>query len=500
MRSTTTTPQPNLTVPPGVLTSEFLTKLREGYVMNAADRVCHNAVTNNDLHAVALNREAVRQDDGHFSHRIKSKGITNQKNSGRCWMFATLNVLRPQVIRDHRMEEFEFSAAYLQFWDKLEKANIFLEALIELREVDYLDRDWELVNKFSVEDAGWWNYAARLLEKYGAVPQSVMPETHSSENTELLNEILGRQVRVWGVKMCNKHKEGGAEEEMRLIKEEALRELYRLLVLNFGVPPTEFEWRYRRAREGNGKNPDEEMSTPEQADLTPLERYTPQSFYQRYVSQPLADYVCLYHDPKHPRNRHYSIDRTQNVLGTEDMDFVNVEMSQIKEVAAASILANEPLWVAVNMEPDQSGEHGFMEHRLFDYETLFGVDLTISKADRARFYAGVSGHAMALMGVDLTDQGQPRKWLVENSWGTDQGKGKDGFFTIYDEWFDEHVYTIVAHKRHVSSDILARFEEEPARLPAWYPGLTRTDSPPNATRSSRGNLHARRQAPWPGDD
>lgn len=476
MSSTITTSPSIQATSPGVLTPEFLTKLRKGYVMNEADRACHNAVTNNGVNALTLNREVVKGDDGHFSHRVKSKGVMNQKKSGRCWMFAALNVLRPQVIRDHHMEGFEFSTAYLQFWDKLEKANVFLESVIELRDADFLDRDWEWVTTCCLEDGGWWNYAAELIGKYGVVPQSVMPETHSSENTGIFNEILGRLLQVWAVKMLDKHKEGGTEEEMRLLKEEGLKELYRLLVLNLGVPPTEFEWRYRQMRKKDGEIVDEEMLSAEEGDLTPLERYTPQSFYGQYVSQPLSEYVCLYNDPKSTLNRHYSFDRTQNVQGEADMNFVNVEMGQIKEVAVASLLANEPLWFAVNMTPDQSGEHGLMEHGLFDYETLFGTDLTVSKADRARFYAGVSGHAMALMGVDLTEQGQSRKWLVENSWGTedssgsDRGKGKDGFLTIYDAWFDEHVYTIIAHKRYVSSEILALFEETPIQLPAWYPG------------------------------
>ena len=220
------------------------------------------------------------------------------------------------------------------------------------------------------------------------------------------------------------------------------------------------------------------LDVPVEAELTPLERHTPQSFYRQYVTHRPSDYVCLYNDPKNPLNRHYSFDRTQGMVGSEDMDFVNVDMGRIKDAAVASVLANEPLWFAVNMTTDQSGEYGVMEHRLFDYEALFGVDLTVSKADRARYYAGVSEHAMVLMGVDLTDQGAPRKWLVENSWGDGDGKGKDGFWTIHDPWFDEHVYTIIVHKRHVPDEILATFRENPTRLPGWYPeaaGISRRD-------------------------
>jgi bleomycin hydrolase len=453
----------------GSLRPEFLNSLRDGYRMDLADRARHNAVANNPGKSLALNRGARPHDDGHFSHRVKSIGITNQKKSGRCWMFAGLNVLRPQVIRDHRMEGFEFSAAYIQFWDKLEKANLYLESIIELRDADYLDRDWEMVNRFAMEDGGWWNYLAGLVAKYGVVPQAVMPDSHASSNTETLNEVLGRLLRSRAVALVAKHADGADLAQLRAAKEQVLAEVYRLLVIHFGEPPVEFEWRYplRKGRE-SGDQDDREMQTPENQKLSPLERHTPATFYQKYVGRPLSDFVCLYNDPLNELDRHYVFDRARNMAGAGCMNFINIAPEVMKEVAKASILANEPLWFAVNMGFDQSTELGLMKHRLFDYETLFGVDLSISKADRTRFHAGASGHAMALMGVDLDAEGRPRKWLVENSWGDE--KGDKGCWTLYDDWFDEHVYTIIAHRSHVPADVLARFEEQATVLPAWYPG------------------------------
>ncbi|NNC90667.1 MAG: C1 family peptidase [Akkermansiaceae bacterium] len=454
----------------GSLSPELLASLRDGYVMSEADRACHNAVTNNEITALALNRSVIRGDDGHFSHRIKSKGITNQQKSGRCWMFAALNVMRPQVIRDNRMAEFEFSTAYLQFWDKLEKANMYLEAVIELRDADFLDREWETVNTTTLEDGGWWNYAVGLVEKYGVVPQSVMPETHGSSNTETLNEVLGRLLRARAVGILDQHADGVGEDGLRAMKNQALEEVYRFLVISFGEPPAEFEWRYKHTGKRDEQNPDAEMLSVEEEDLTPAERFTPQSFYQKFVGRPLSEYVCLYNDPKNELDRHYCFHRARNIVGNECMHFVNIDTAPMKEIAVASILANEPLWFAVNMHHDQSKEHGLMEHQLFDYGALFGVDLAISKADRARFHAGASNHAMTLMGVDLDREGRPRKWLVENSWGED--KGDDGKWTLHDGWFDEHVYTIIVHQSHVPAEIMEHFKQEPAELPAWYPGAS----------------------------
>jgi bleomycin hydrolase len=454
---------------PGAIDAGFLDALRAGYRMSPADLACHNALSNHSAKSLSFNRGVARGDDGHFSHRVLTKGITNQKKSGRCWMFAGLNTLRPQVIRDHAMESFEFSIVYLQFWDKLEKANVYLESIIELRDADYLDRDWEAVHRATIEDGGWWNYLVGLVEKYGVMPQSAMPETHASSDTEALNEVLGRLLRARAIRLLDRHADGASVEELRAAKNEVLAEVYRMLVLNFGEPPAEFEWRYPvKPKPAADQAPNDDMRTPENQRLSPPERHTPQSFYQKFIGRPLSEFVCLYNDPLNELERHYSFARARNIVGRECMDFVNIDTTAMKDIAKASILANEPLWFAVNMGFDQSTEHGVMKHRLYDYETLYGIDITISKANRTRLHAGASGHAMALMGVDLDAAEKPRKWLVENSWGNE--KGDKGVWTLHDDWFDEHVYTIIVHRRHVPARILKRFEEEAVVLPAWYPG------------------------------
>jgi bleomycin hydrolase len=463
----------------GELTPAQLASLRQGYRMSESDRACHHAVSNNPAKALALNRGLLRGDDGHFSHKIHSKGITNQRQSGRCWMFAGLNILRPQVIREHGMEEFEFSAAFLQFWDKLEKSNLYLESVLELRAVDFLDREWELVNKWAMEDGGWWNYLVALVEKYGVVPQAAMPETHASSNTATLNEVLGRLLRARAARLLEHHAAGAGLDELRDQKQAVLAEVYRLLVLHFGEPPAGFEWRFplrERSRRPAGEA-ERALKSPENQRLSPAEQHTPQSFFEKFVGRALAGFVCLYNDPLNEFGRRYRFDRARNIVGRECMDFVNIDSATMKKIAKASILANEPLWFAVNMGFDQSPEHGQMQHRLYDYESLFGIDLSLAKAERTRFHSGTSGHAMALMGVDLAGDGRPRKWLVENSWGDE--KGRKGWWTLGDEWFDEHVYTIIVNRRHVPKRILAAFAREARLLPAWYPGAAGIQPPPH---------------------
>ena len=457
---------------PGTLTPKFLKKLQSNYEMDDADRARFNAVSNTDINKLALNRDIVQGEDGYFSHKISSKGITNQKASGRCWMFAGFNIMRPKIIRDLAVEEFEFSTAYLQFWDKLEKSNLYLESIIELRDSDKLDREWELVNKWMVGDGGWWNYVTGLIQKYGVVPVSAMPETHSSENTRVMNVVLERILRARAIAILDEHEKGAKVTKLRKMKEAALEEVYRFLSINLGEPPTEFEWRYEAKKKdsaegGEEKKPDPDAHKVEQERLTELKTYTPQSFYKEYVGVDLSQFVCLYHDAAQDLHKHFRFDRARNMVGQEEMDFVNIPIEKMKDIAVESVKANEALWFAVNMGVDQSTQHGLMEHELFDYETLFDIEMPIAKADRTRMFAGASNHAMILRGVDIQD-GKPRKWLVENSWGKD--KGNKGTWTLYDRWFDEHVYTIIVEKKHVPEDILAVFKEEATELPAWYPG------------------------------
>ena len=455
---------------PGALTPELLANLRDGYEMDAGDRARHNAVTNAEINKLALNREIVAGEDGHFSHKIKTKGITNQKSSGRCWMFAGFNVMRPKVINELGLDGFEFSNAYLQFWDKMEKSNLYLEDIIELRDVDRLDREWLLVNEWLVGDGGWWNYVTGLISKYGAVPSSVMPETHSSENTSTMNKVLARLLHSQAAALIKAGEAGSGEEALRTMKEKSLKEIYRFLAINLGEPPTEFKWRYQ-VKSKDGK----EDETVEVADknLTSAKSYTPQSFYKEFVGVDLNEFVCLYNDPSQEMNAHYRFHRARNIAGEDDMNFVNIEISQMKEIAVKSVLANQAMWFAVNMSEDQSREHGMMEVDLYDYETLFDVKLDLSKAERSRFGAGASNHAMVLTGVDLRE-GKPTKWLVENSWGDE--KGNKGRWTLYDDWFTEHVYTIIVHRKHVPKETLAIFDQAAKVLPAWYPGAKGIDS------------------------
>jgi len=469
----------------GGLTPEFLDSLRQSY---KPDAVRFNAIAANSISDLVLNRRVVDAHNTHFTYRIKFKGVTDQHHSGRCWLFAGLNTLRPAIIAKNDLDEFEFSETYLQFWDKLEKANLYLEYMIELRNTDPLDRDWESVQKWTLDDGGWWQGVVALVGKYGVVPKEAMPATTASDNTDALNTVLARKLHVDGAKIRELARAGAEVTALRAYKQQALVEVYRILAQTLGEPPKEFTWRPKK-KDADKKEDDKkeaatvkpakkkksdasEVKTNEPAldiDLTPAKKYTPLSFYREMVGAALEDYVSLYYDPLNPLMKHYVFQRSRNLADKADVDFVNISLDAMKQIAMVSITNNEPVWFAADMGKDQSKTLGIMAANLYDYGPLFDVNLQMDRAERIRFRDGGANHAMVFMGVDVVDN-QPVKWLVENSWGTD--KGDKGTWTLYNNWFDEHVYMIIVNKRHVPADMLKVFTEPATELPPWYPGAS----------------------------
>ena len=463
----------------GGLTPEFLDSLRQSYQQND---VRFNALAANPINDLVLNRSVVDAHDTHFTYRIRFKGVTDQHQSGRCWLFAGLNTLRPAIIAKNDLDEFEFSETYLQFWDKLEKANLYLEYMIELRNADPLDREWEAVQKMTLDDGGWWQSVVALVDKYGVVPKEAMPATTASDNTDTLNTILERKLHVDGAKIRELARAGSDLKALRAYKQQALAEVYRILAETLGEPPQEFTWRPKKndddkkdaagsEQAGKKKKGDRSKAkTNEPAmdiDLTPAKKYTPLSFYHKMVGTALADYVSLYYDPLNPAMKHYAFRRSRNLADKSDVDFVNIGLEAMKQIAMESIKANEPVWFASDVGKDQNSKLGIMAANLYNYGPLFDVNLHLDRAQRILFRDGGPDHAMVFMGVDVVDK-KPVKWLVENSWGAD--KGDKGTWTLYNDWFDEHVYMVIVNKRHVPAAMLKVFAEPAKELPPWYPG------------------------------
>lgn len=435
---------------PGTLSDKDIERMQSSLKMDPQMRAMYNALTNTDISSLALNREIVRGHNELYSHKIEVKGITNQKSSGRCWLFAGLNVIRPKVIDKHKLKGFEFSQTYLAFWDKMEKANVTLELIIEMRDRDLMDREMEFVLRHPCDDGGYWESVVNLIEKYGAVPQGVMPETNSSSSTGLMNSLLSRKLRADAVKLREMHAAGEPLKKLRAAKKKMLAEVYRMLVLNLGEPPRQFEWRH--------EDPNSKPTAPKS--------YTPRTFYEEFVGVELGDYVNVFSDPSKEYGKHYEIRMTSNIQGGRNVRFVNVRPEVLKAAALKSVLANEPVWFACDVGKDQSREHGIMALDMYDYEAVYGVDLSMTKAQRSLYRESVPNHAMVFVGVDMKDE-TPVKWLVENSWGTD--RGSKGYWAMYDGWFDVNVYCSVLKKDYIPDDVLKAFEQPVIQLPVWDP-------------------------------
>ena len=437
----------------GGLTDEVTRQIQSSFKMDTDTKAMYNALTNNDIQELALNRKILWQYNEKFSKEIDKVGsVTNQKNSGRCWIFASVNTLRPFVIKKNNMKDFEFSQNYLAFWDKMEKANTFLERIIEFRDRDLMDRELMIFLNMPIPDGGCWDNARDLIKKYGVVPKDIMPETQSSSNSGLMNKTISHKLRADAARLRKMYESGKKVEDLRKAKETMLAETYRMLVLNLGEPVSEFQWRFA--------DPNDKLSE--------LKSYTPKSFYNEIVGLDLDEYVNIFNDSLHEYGGHYTIKLSRNFYDGNDINFANVEIDMIKKIAMVSIDANVPVLFAADVGYDQDSKLGIMADDLYDYESIYKVDLTMSKADRAIYRNSVRGHGMVFTGVDVVDD-KPIKWKVENSWGDE--RGSKGYWTLYDKWFDMHIYNIIAKKEFVPAEVLKIYEKPVVELPAWDPML-----------------------------
>jgi bleomycin hydrolase len=434
----------------GTLAAEDLELLRKDFAANPAYRLAQNAVTRVALDDVAINREILNSTDHSQSVLLDDWKVTNQEHSGRCWLFAGLNLLRVGAMKKMGLKEFEFSQNYAMFWDKIERANYFLEAIIETADRDIDDRTVAYLLESVADDGGQWNMFVAIINKHGLVPKSVMPETHSSSSTGRMNSVL-RNLLHQGAKSVREAYTRGADAA-RAEKADVLRVIYRVLCIHLGTPPERFDWQW----------------TDKDREFHRDGMITPKEFAAKYVELPVDDYVCLVHDPRasSPAGRTFTVEYLGNVLGAPPVIYLNVDMSVMKDIAARTLQSGEPVWFGCDVVKMMSNEYGVWDANLYDLPSVYGADFTLGKADRLVFHETQMTHAMLFTGVDLLD-GAPRRWRVENSWGSD--RGKDGFYTMNDSWFDEYVFEIAARRSALPEELQQAVGTEPIVLPAWDP-------------------------------
>jgi bleomycin hydrolase len=436
-----------------------------------------NAATNNDIRDLSLNRELVKTHNSQFNFVVKATGIIDQKSSGRCWMFGGANVITPRVMNKLKLSDFNLSEAYLAFWDKLEKSNFFLETMIQLRDRDINDRSLQMWLEAPMGDGGWWTYFEKLIRKYGVIPASAMPETKQSSATDRVNGLLNTMLRKATAEIRRMHRAGKKEQDIRQYKETVLGDVYKLLVLAYGQPPKEFVFRYEETNKdtsASAKVTDSAVAidsakTKDSTETKVLvdHHYTPQSFFKEFYGDMTTEYVALVHNPAMKDATLYELIGSRNVFEDSDVRFLNLPIAKLKEYAYKMILDSQIVWFACDVGRDNYRDSGMFAVNIFDYSTTLGIDLKTTKADRISYRDTSPNHVMVLLAVDTTEAGVPRKWRVENSWGSSTGSG--GYWTMYDSWFDENVLLVMVDKKKLSEADAALLDQKPVVIEDWQP-------------------------------
>lgn len=434
------------------LSPEMIEKIKQSVVRDQHFKASMNALSNNDVNKLALNRETTGKTDHFFKYKVDVKGISDQKSSGRCWMFTSMNVFRPKVMKTYQLSSFEFSHNYLYFWDMFEKANLFLEAALKYAEkpMDARENDW--LYKEGIGDGGVWSSFTNLVEKYGLVPKDVMPETNSSNNTSRMNRHLNTKLREFGLEIRSMYTQKADRKKLDNRKIEMMAELYRMLALNLGEPPTEFTWRY----------------LDKDNKLSPFKTYTPLSFMKEALADVVfTDYIMLMNDPTREYFKLYEIEFDRNVMEGRNWIYINVPSDTLKKIALESIKANEALYGSCDVGKFLNSDEGFSSVDNYNYEALYGVKFGMDKKNRILTKESGSSHGMAMVAADVDDKEKTTKWQFENSWGA--SSGHNGYLTYTDQWFDEYMFRVVALKKFVSPSLLKILEQKPILLPPWDP-------------------------------
>ncbi|WP_137664309.1 aminopeptidase C [Enterococcus hulanensis] len=434
------------------ITNERTQAFREAFAKNSKQVALQRGVVKNGIRASAENMQAHVENTPVFSIDLATGKVANQKQSGRCWMFAALNTFRHRLLTTFQLKDFELSQNYTFFWDKYEKANYFYENILNTAEQSVTSREVAFLLQTPQQDGGQWDMIVSLFQKYGVVPKSVMPESSNSSNSRDLNNYLNKLLRKHAVLLRQMVAEDATAEEIQANREAMLQEVYNLLAISLGTPPDVFDFEYR----------DDEKNYHLDQGLTP------QSFYEKYVGIDLDEYVSIINAPTDdkPFMKSYTVDMLGNVVDGKQVKYLNLEMDEFKTLAIKQLEQGESVWFGCDVGQSSTRDSGIMALDAYDVEDLFDVDLTMTKAERLDYGESMMTHAMVLTGVDLIDN-QAKKWKVENSWG--EKVGEKGFFVMSDEWMDEYTYQIVVRKEFLTPEQLAAFEAEPTVLAPWDP-------------------------------
>lgn len=464
--------------------AERLREYSRAFNADRANLVAANAAVSSGVLKAATDYQGLRSLPRDFSVELKQGSITNQERSGRCWMFASLNMLRYELMHRWNLEDFEFSETYLFFWDAIEKSNMYLENVLATLDEPIDSRVFAAINEGPSDDGGWWQMFAALVNKYGLVPKSAYPESQNSRDSDAFKQYLNTKLREFAADLRARHAAGETVDALREIKHEDMATVYRICAIALGEPPATFDFLARTKDDGDdaGK-PGESAAEAKNADNQPKTGkdtrrqiretgITPLEFARKYVPVDVNDFVTICNAPmeRTPFSTRYRLRFSANVAEAGDMEFINLPLDVFKKAAVDQLVAGHPIWFACDCMQFSLRKEGVFDRDSVRVDQLFGTEFTFDKAAGLEYGDFPSNHAMTLTGVNLDADGKPNRWKVENSWGKDNGK--DGYYVASDSWFDQFVIELVIHKDYLDAATRELLHAEPVELDPWHP-LTR---------------------------
>lgn len=433
----------------GGITAEMLKKIEQSQTTSKAEKAIANAVALHSINELAINAAMQGPVDNDFSIETTKQNIHNQKSSGRCWMFSSMNVLRSRFAKaNNDTLAVEYSQSYLFFYDQLEKANLFLQGIINTAGKSIDDPEVKFFFKAPLSDGGTFCGIVDLSAKYGLVPMSVQPETYQSENTRIMSQVIESKLREYGLELRKMVSEKKKTNAIEARKTEMLGTVYKLLSITLGKPVKEFTYAHKNK---HGKVVGEAKT------------YTPQEFFKETVGNPIdGTFAMLMNDPRHPYYKVYEVEYDRHTYDGHNWRYINLPMEDIEAIAIESLKDNSKMYSSYDTGKQFDRSRGVMDLGTYDYESLLGVEFPMSKAERISTFESVSAHAMTLTAVDLDKQGKPTRWKVENSWGVTSGQ--NGYAIMSDEWFREYMFRLVVDKKYVPQNILKLEKEKPVMI------------------------------------
>ena len=430
--------------------NEDLKQVRSEFLDTAKYRNTQNAVMKNGIKKSITNQSEINSHPFVFSIDVDSNKVMNQKHSGRCWMFSGLNFVRFLIEKKHNLKDMELSPDYLFFYDKLERGNYFYNNIVKTAAKPLSDREVMFLLATPQEDGGDWPLLTNLIEKYGLVPNELMPETKPAWNTTEINRMYNRKLDKDAMKLRDLVNNNASDTKIKSVIRQLNQENYRVLSICFGTPPEKFTYEYR----------DKNKKYHTTGEVTPLE------FYKKFADINLDDYVELMNLPGggYKYNQTYGIELCNNVVGGRNIRYLNVPMHDMRRMVIDQLKDDEPVWFACDVLQEWNNPAGLLSLKVYDWKRSFGISLGKDKATRVQYRESMPTHAMLICGVDLHDN-EPTKWKVQNSWG--DKPGHKGYFIMDNSWMDQYTYNTVVNKKYLTDTERAAYEKAEINLPYW---------------------------------